>query len=616
MVGFSEITDAISLMEEFHNNRPDIFNKVKQAWSLGRPIKASYLDVQDVIIKSTEINKLLNEKRGEHLDPGGIYSIYSEKTQYGMGKSQFAYFIRELYGKETVESTSKYFMFSPSEVGFNALREEIRHCYSNCMKSEEFYFFIDELDLISEPEISEEEKVKRIEKFGNIIIETSEEAYINDIHFYIFLILSKNILDDFERLAPHRIKRRITPFLSVDLTLTKSDVAMFATNYFAMLWHSNFKNIQSRLVKNQYHFKDYIGVMITNFVDNLKFLGLDLNSSVIGDLVKKFRNVFDIIFGDVEDSYLDSVNFGSQSDIGKKIEIILKNYLLIKNKPLMFNESDDIITVNYSSEEKYINGHKTDGYYEFLIGDNQIGIMPVEITASENLKGRKTKQLKSFTEDHVTLLIWVYAEIDKTSKELEKLDGKVKHDVHRILIPRQLAKFTVMLEYRCFSLLEEFKSEIMSSIQTFLKKQAKVLYNRWMAGKPLILEPSSAGSEETGEILPGIDELKNRATLLLENAFHYLNDKSKRKHSGMKETIRTELKNLDGPLQEIGINEPIFEIDHIYREIAEELEKGNLCHYKSLENGSFLTKENQFTVTKAVDQCKKVIISRLEEKLK
>jgi len=553
-------------METFSREKPDAFTKVQQAWSLARPIKASFFDVQNIIIKSSEIEELLNEKENKTLHPGGIYSIFSEKTQYGMGKSQFAYFIRELYGKGATESISEYHTFSPLDTGFDDLRTQLRSCFLKCDRSNEYYFFIDELDLISEPDISEEEKVKRIEKFGNIIIKTSEEAYSKEVPFYIFLILSKHILEDFERLAPHRITRRITPFLSVDLTLTKKDVERFATNFFAMLWFSNYKKIQTKLNRLHFRFKEYIGFMITNFASNLDFLGLDIRSSVIGDLVERFRNIFDIIFEGINDEHLEGVNLGNRSDVGIEIERILKIYLLSKNRPFIFNEDEDTITVSYNIEEKLIKGHKTDGFYDFRIGDNQIGIMPVEITTQENLRGRKKRQIISFSEKHMTLLIWVYADMDIVHSELEKIDEKVKHDVQRILIPRDLAQFIVMLDNRQFSLLEEFKRDMMNNINTYLKKYAKILYNRWMVGKPLT--PEFVPSEGEGETQVNLEDLRNRATRLLENVFQYLDGATRRKHKGMKERIIEEIRSLDGPLQEAGITLPLFDIDIVYREIT------------------------------------------------
>ena len=514
--------------------------------------------------------------------------------------------------------TSEYITFSPTDTGFDVLRIKLENCFSKCDRTNAFYFFIDELDLIIEPDISDEQKAKRIEKFGNIIIKVSEEAYSKEFHFYIFLILSKHILEEFERLAPHRITRRITPFLSVDLPILKKDVERFATNFFAMLWFSNYKNIHMKLNRFHFRFKDYIGEMITNISNNLDYLGLDPRSSVIGDLVEKFRNIFDIVFDDINDNHLDHDRLGNKNEVGNEIESILKEYLLSKNKQFTFIEDEDLITVSYYAKEKTINNHKTDGYYDFCIGDNSIGIMPVEITTQENIKERKKRQIISFSEEHITLLIWGYPDLDIVNKDLEKIDEKVTHDVQRILIPRDLAQFIILLENRQFSLLEEFKKDIMNTINTNLKKYAKILYNRWIAVKPLTPdhEPSEGGEEEGDETETKLDKLKHRAILLLENTFQYLDTASKRQHKGMKGRLGKELNNLDGPLEQAGITIPIFDINIVYREIAEKLKEARLCRYTNLGDGSYLTKEDQFTVNNAVDQCKKVLIRRIENSLK
>lgn len=83
----------------------------------------------------------------------------------------------------------------------------------------------------------------------------------------------------------------------------------------------------------------------------------------------------------------------------------------------------------------------------------------------------------------------------------------------------------------------------------------------------------------------------------------------------MKDKFIEELRNLDRPLQEAGITLPLFDIDILYREIAEELKEAGICRYAKLEDTSFLSKKDHFTVNIAVSQCKKVIISRIEDRL-
>ena len=605
-------------MERFQVEKPEVFHKIRQAWSLARPIKAPYSEVNNVLIKSSEIGKILKEKEEEMKDalyPGGIYSIFSEKTQYGMGKSQFAYFLKLMYENTTPRGISEYHIFDPSDAGFNDFRDRLRYCFNKCNNNTEFYFFVDEIDLISDPEINEEEKVRSIERFGNILIKTSDEAYNKELPFYIFLVLSNRILEDFERYAPHRIRRRITPFLRADILFDEKDIEKFAINFFAILWASNYKNIKTKLREYDFRFKEIIGNLLTHFIENLEFLGLDVQSSVVGDLVERLRNIFEIIFDGVNDEHLESLNLGNESEVGITLEGILKTYLLSKNRPFIIHENGNKIVVSYKDEEKPIDGHKTDGYYDFRIGDNEIGLMPVEITTQKDLKsGRKKRQLKAFTEKHITLLIWIFADRDIVDAELNKLDEKVKNDIQRILIPRDLIQYTLMVKERAFSLLEEFRKDIINNIETFLKKYTKILFNRWMMEKPL--PPKVKPPEEREAPAVSLKDLEDRVSRLLENVFQYLEGVSRRQHKGMKEKIRQELESLNRPLQDIGIDLPLFDVNTVYREVAQELKNAELCGYNKLEDRSFLNKRERFTIGSAVDQCKGVIISRIEDKIR
>ncbi len=620
IVGYNDIRDAINAMEQFQSEKPDIFIKIRQAWSLARPIIASYDDVNHFLIKGYEIGQILSEKVEEMrvtLYPGGIYSIFSEKTQYGMGKSQIAHFLKLMYERAIPSALSEYHIFDPSEEGFNAFNDQLRLCFSKCNNNREFYFFVDEIDLISAPEISEERKVILIERFGNILIRTSEEAYNRELPFYIFLVLSNRILEDFERYAPHRIKRRINPFLRADILFDENDIEEFAVNFFAVLWASNYKNIKTKLRNYHYRFKELMGNLLTHFIENLDFLKLDIQSSVVGDLVERLRNMFEIIFDGVDDDQLGSINLGNESEVGSTLEGILKTYLLRKNRPFIIQENGNNIIVSYKNEEKVIKGHRTDGYYDFKIGDNEIGFMPVEITAQRSVNsGRKKRQLKAFTEKHMTLLIWIYINKRITDYELRRFDEEVSNELQRILLPRDLIQYILMVKDRAFSLLEDFRKDIMGDIETFLKKYAKILYNKWMIGQPIVIPPT-VGTPTGGVTQVNLEDIDDRVSRLLENTFQYLDGATKRSHKGMKAKIEEELKGLQTPLQNIGVDWPFFDLNTIYRELTQELNNAGLCRYTTLEDRSYLVKiQELFTVNMAVDKCKRVISSRIEDKVK
>jgi hypothetical protein len=611
MVGFSDIQDTISLFKNFYHSNPQLINSLLQAWLLARPIKTSFYEIKDLFVGIKDLKKKVFDALNTTLYSGGIYSIYSEKTKYGMGKSQFAYFLRMEYEKKSKSKCTYYHSLSPSEQGFEKLYRELRRYLAICSESQEFYFFIDEVDLIIEPNLQEKELAKRIEKFGNILIECADEAFSSEKPFYVFLVLSKRIQDDFEKFVSHRIKRRITPFIAVDISFTKDDIETFATRFFSLLWVSNYKNIKSKF-KNQYEyrFKELIASMITELTNNLSDLGLDLKSSVIGDYVEKFRNIYDIIFDGVVDSKVEEINLGNETIVGNKIENVLKEYLLSRNKPFIYKHDEHQINIIYIQNKKKIGKHETDGYYNFLIGDTQIGMMPVEITIQQNLKGHKRKQLKTFLENYYTLLIWMFTDFSMITQELEKFENKigntVQNDMYPILIPKEFIKYTLILDDRAFSLLEELKNDLMKNIQTYVTKYAKVLFNRWMMEKPRVpLEDEGEGEKGVKVIIENAHE---RIQRLFENFFEFFNEKERRSHGSLKKRLIQEIGYLNKALK---LEDEYLDVESIYRELIEKLDRENLCYYKGISDSSFLMKEDHFSVEKAVGDCISIISSRI-----
>lgn len=594
-------------------DKPTVFNNLKRAWALARPIKTSFSEITELFVGVKDLRKKVNEAKNTILFSGGIYSIYSEKTKYGMGKSQFAYFLQKEYEKDSELGLTNYHSLSPSQDGFKRLEKELKECLIKCNKTDSFYFFIDEIDLISDPNLSEEDVAKRIEKFGNILIEVAEEAFNIEKQFHIFLILSKRIQDDFEKFVSHRIKRRITPFIAVDILFTEEDIEKLATRFFSMLWVSNHKNVKNKFKKYDYRFKEIIANMITDFINNLNYLGLHLKSSVIGDFVEKFRNIYDIILDGVSEAQIETINLSNESDVGIKVEGMFKEYLLSRNKPLLYEENGHQIKVMYIRDIKKIGKHETDGYYSFLIGDTQIGMMPVEITAQKDLKGRKKKQLKAFTEEYNTLLIWMFPDQKKVKEELKYIRERVlehaPNDLYELIIPRDLIKYTLILESRKFSLLEELKSDIISDIHTYLTKYAKDRFNRWMMEKPISVEIK--GEEE---VKIAVIDTQEKVERLFENFFEFFVDKTRRTHGSLKSRLKKQIESLNKGL---GLENDFLNIENIYREIIEKLENEELSRYKRPPTDkSYLSKQESFTVKEAINVCTPIITSRIEAKIK
>ena len=597
-------------MENLKKNKPNIFNNLLGAWTIARPIKAIFTELQDFFIGIKDLKKKVDEAKNTILYEGGIYSIYSEKTKYGMGKSQFACFLQQEYEKISSLNITSYHSLSVSLDGFQKLKKELNEGLLKCNQAGCYYFFIDEVDLISDSFLSEEEIAKRIEKFANILIEISEEAFNKNKRFYIFLVLSKRIQDDFEKLLAHRITRRITPLTSVDIQFTNDDIEQFATHFFSILWVSNYKNIKNKFNKKDYKFHEIIGIMISDFMNNLDYLNLDINSSVIGDYVEKFRNIYDIILDGVSEDHLNRVNFDDKSTLGTKVEGVFKEYLLSRNKPFIYEENGHQIKIIYVKDNIKIGRHETDGYYNFLIGDTPIGIMPVEITAQKDIKGRKKNQLKTFTEKYNTLLIWMFIDRNKVIKELKKFREDILIDIpnelYELIIPKDFVKYILILKDRKFSLLEELKEGIINDIQTYLTKYAKNLFNRWMMEKPI----KTTHKNEKEEVKPVLREAEEKVERLFDNLFSYFGDKNKKTHGTLTKKLSEEVKYLNKGLN---LEEDFLNSEIIYREIIEKLKKHKLGRFnKPISDRSFLIKETNFTKKEAITICTPIIISRIK----
>lgn len=614
IVGYKDIVDAIEFFENYNKRDPEIFNKLNQAWSIARPIKAVLSEVEDLFIGIKDLKKKINEAKNISLYPGGIYSIFSEKTKFGMGKSQFAYFLQKEFEKNSKLIMTHYHYLSPSKEGFRKLEVELKNCLSKSTEVNSFYFFIDEIDLISKPGLSEEEIAKRIENLTNILIEISEEAFNTDQKFYIFLVLSKTIQDDFERLVSNRITRRITPFISVDILFTEEHIEKLATRFFSMLWVSNYKSIQDKFDEHTYKFQEIISSMISDFRNNLEYLGLNVKSSVIGDYVKKFRNIFSIILDGVSEKQVRSTKLSNERVIGTEVEELFKEYLLSRNKSFKYEENSHQIKIEYIRENKQIGKHKTDGYYDFLIGDTSIGIMPVEITTQKDLRGGKKEQIKAFTEKHDTLLIWMFPDRNQVKKELNRINEKILvnslYKLYELIIPRDFVKYALILEERRFSFLEELKEDIIGDIQIYLTKYAKYLFNRWVLETPI----SDEYKADVKEVDRGVNNIQERVGRLFDNLFSSFGDKNRKSHGLLIKKLREEVEYLNKGLN---LENDFLNIENIYREILEKLEKEHLGRYKKpYSNNTYFIKENRFTDKEAIKICTPVITSRIKTKIK
>ena len=212
-------------------------------------------------------------------------------------------------------------------------------------------------------------------------------------------------------------------------------------------------------------------------------------------------------------------------------------------------------------------------------------------------------------------MIWLFADKNKVKEELENMKEKLlknaKYDIYELLIPKDFVKYSLILKEREFSFLEELKEDFMNTIQIYLTKWAKFLLNRWIMEQHSPTKSKSKlddeeGAEETDELVPDTQE---RVERLFENLFGFLEEKGKRTHGLLKKKFKELINSFNKGLK---LDEDFLDIDTIYREIIEKLEKEQISRYNSTTDRSFLMTENSFSVKEAINLCTPIITSRVK----
>lgn len=597
------------------------FYAVRRAWLSGRPIMVSVEEVRNIIVKGKTVERKVKAGADEVLSPGGIYSIYSEREKYGTGKSQFAQFLMREYETEYGRKATKYHVFSAGE--YNELSEKLKKALTSCDRKSPVFFFIDEVDLMISPNMEAKEKTKRLERFGNILIGVADKAYFDNLPFHIFLILSKKIQEAIDAYVSDRWGRRITSLMRVDISLEKKNFENFFTNLFAVLWLSNHKGIKEK-VNSSYEFKGLMGELISNFVEKSHYMGLEEATTVVGELVKTYREILDQIFSGLREKQVNEAYkiLANERKRGNLIEKFVKDYLK-ENRAYRCEKEGHTIKVQYQEDSLVIGKHKTDGYYEFRIGDNKIGNMLVEITSGKTLAGHNKAQLEDFADQCRTLLIWTFTDKQTTEDEIEAINEKTVNDVESILIPRDLAQYSLLLKKGNFRLLEEVRKGMLGDIRTFLYRHAQGLFNQWMMEQPItptttpaLKEPSIPSKTRGKKASYSFKRIEKREERFFENIFEFLDEKTRRSHKKMKEQTKQQLSSLNSPFQEFDITIPLSKVNRIYKEIVEKLDEEQLCHYNKIKPNSYLMKGNgKFSVKRAIKTCKGILSSRIKNKL-
>ena len=154
------------------------------------------------------------------------------------------------------------------------------------------------------------------------------------------------------------------------------------------------------------------------------------------------------------------------------------------------------------------------------------------------------------------------------------------------------------------------KIENLGSLTKLERLFLKNSFNRWLIEKPITVEHKADVKEVESEVI----DIQERVERLFDNLFSFFGDKGKKTHGTLIKKLKEEVEYLNKGLN---LENDFLNIENIYREIMEKLEKAHLGRYKKpYRNTTFFIKENRFTDKEAIKICAPVIISRIKAKVK
>ncbi len=541
------------LIKDYEFTERDYLSRVYRAWRNSTAIKLPFSIAKTFLIRTKEIESKINNavKTLEDNFYEGIYAIRAFRHIYGTGKSQIAIFLSyELESK--VDSIKNYVVLDPHNM--DELREELTQILN--YKSDKYRFvFIDEVDLLVDPDLDQREQAKLIEKFANIIIGFSEKAKAKDIPLAIFLILSAKVDELINNLSKDRLGRRLSyTLIEADIIPDKRDLEELAAKIFALLWSLDAGGIREK-IDNEPLFFNLIDNLIRDLAEKL-YDPAQLNKLSIGVIISRFLELFELIF-----KHLDEDNWKSnaqkiigddRSYLGRQIEKVIKEYIETHLSYFRFEIDSTRIETKFYPKPLEINNRLSDGYYSFSIGTGKIiGTAPIEITLTEDLSAKKN-QIYSFTSSYPTLLILGIRKLDENHlKSIKELTDETDYELFPIIFNEDLAKYALLLHRDKAVEFIRKVSDFDNNVEAFLKKLAINYYNIWFSTNvspaPIQRKEEKIIQEEPHKQkkLVSIIDIKERLIkgLIGELGSIGLDTKSKKKISSLEKSFRKTINN-------------------------------------------------------------------------
>jgi len=462
--------------------------RVFNSWINGRAVNAKFSDIKPVIIRSREIEEKLQRaiRTLQRRLWEGIFAIRARRSKYGTGKTQLARF---LYWELNVENS---FITDYFSLNINNLNEVDRRISEIITKAKDrdacAAVFIDEVDLLINPSLSEDEQRKLIEQFANIVITHSEYAFNENVPLSIFLVLSHRADQKINDVSRDRLGRRITDTLiEADIFLSRQDILELAAKIAALcmlIMEEEYEQIRSKRSEILLILRGLASDISQHLWDDPTIRGMSIGEAV-SKLVTLIKLMLEGIDWENFQKAYGKIISGNFTIMGTEIEHLLRDFLDNFCSRLEFEKEGYRLICKFYNKQLPVNGRKCDSYYNITLGEStSLGMTLIEVTTTEDLS-RKKDQLRVYLENHPTILLYAhhgnFDEIETLSTELKEASSNF---FFKLQIHRELLKYALLLEKNAaFQYIKEI-SQLESEIQPLLEKIAYTHLKEWLSMTP------------------------------------------------------------------------------------------------------------------------------------
>ncbi len=344
--------------------------------------------------------------------------------------------------------------------------------------------FVDEVDTLISPELSEERQARVLEAFANAVIGYTEKMSASGkFKQAIVLVLSFKAEEEIDRIAQSRLGRRVTnTLLTVDLSLTRSDIyEIFRVS--AALAAALHRLERDRMPALCSFVNDFAAYFWSDEALARLSIGTALSSAL--NLAMEFSRAL----SKVDPMYVNKI-LASPPDMGKGVENSIKRVLARVAPDLEFEPelkgARHKVSCTLSTMPVKLGEYRADMKYIVRVGGLEVGSCLVEVTVEEELSTRKKRQLEFFGNHYPTILVYFYSEPSKASRLREEvLSLTTDYSVEAVGLPLNLFKYPAALgeagDEMCYVLSKHV--ELYEAIRAVLHKMSLALVYEWFALK-------------------------------------------------------------------------------------------------------------------------------------